>query len=275
MLIILFVSSCSLKKDDLENANIYTTVYPINYLTNYLYGDYATITSIYPKDCDISTYKLTNKQLETYAKADLFVYNGLTSEKEIAKKLLNKNKKMLIIDVSYGLSLQNDSAELWLSPNNYLMLAKNIKDNLKEYLTSKIIIESIDKKYKEFEENISVMDALLHSYGASAKENNKNIIISSNNTFKYLENYGFTVISLSDSANLKDNKINMIKSNFKAEKYKYILAFESERNDEIIKDLTNNYGANLITVNPLIVSLEDDYFNIMTDLIENIKLAAC
>ena len=274
-LLIIFTSSCSIKKDDLENAVIYTTVYPINYLTKYLYNDYGNISSIYPKDCDLDNYKLTSKQINNYAKADLFIYNGLSKEKELAKKLINKNKKMLIIDVSYGLKLQNDSSELWLSPNNYLMLAKNIKDNLIEYLTSKIIIEEIEKNYKDFEENISIMDALLHSYGTEAQENNKNLIITSSNTFKYLNNYGFNVISLEDSANLKDNKINAIRNNFSSEKYKYIITLKSDQNNEVIKDLTDNYNAKLIIVDPLITTLEDNYFNIMTDLIENIKLAAC
>ena len=274
-LLIIFTSSCSIKKDDLENAVIYTTVYPINYLTKYLYNDYGNISSIYPKDCDLDNYKLTSKQINNYAKADLFIYNGLSKEKELAKKLINKNKKMLIIDVSYGLKLQNDSSELWLSPNNYLMLAKNIKDNLIEYLTSKIIIEEIEKNYKDFEENISIMDALLHSYGSSASESNKNIIITSNNTFKFLNNYGFNVISLEEPANLKDNKINAIRNNFSSEKYKYIITLKSDQNNEVIKDLTDNYNAKLIIVDPLITTLEDNYFNIMTDLIENIKLAAC
>ena len=275
ILIILFTSSCSIKKDDLENATIYTTISPINYLTKYLYNGYGNINSIYPEDCDVENYKLTDKQLNNYAKADLFIYNGLSKEKELAKKLINKNKKMLIIDVSYGLTLQNDSSELWLSPNNYLMLAKNIKDNLIEYLTSKIIIEEIEKNYKDFEENISIMDALLHSYGSSASESNKNIIITSNNTFKFLNNYGFNVISLEEPANLKDNKLNAIKSNFSSEKYKYILTLKTDQNNEVIKELTDNYNAKLIIIDPLIITLQDDYFNIMTDLIENIKLAAC
>lgn len=275
VLIILLTSSCSLKKDDLENATIYTTVYPINYLTKYLYGEYGQISSIYPNDCDLDTYKLTKKQIEKYSNADLFIYNGLSNEKEIAKKLLNKNRKMLIIDVSYGLTLKNDVTELWLSPNNYLMLAKNIKDNLQEYLKSKVIIDAIEENYKTFEENISLMDALLHSYGAEAKESNKNIIITSNSTFKYLEKYGYNVISLQDSANLKDNKLNAIKSNFQSQKYKYIMTLTTDEDSDVINELTSNYGAQLIKVDPLTLSLEEDYFTIMTDLIEDIKLAAC
>ena len=36
------------KQDDFEDINIYTTVYPIEYITNYLYGEYSNINSIYP-----------------------------------------------------------------------------------------------------------------------------------------------------------------------------------------------------------------------------------
>ena len=143
-LMVFITCSCSIKKDDLEGATIYTTVYPIKYITNYLYGPYSTINSIYPKDCDLNSFKLTKKQIEYYADSNLFIYNGLTNEKEIAKSLINKNKDLLIIDVSYGLNVDNDSEELWLSPKNYLMLAKNIKDNLTNYLTSKYIIEQVD-----------------------------------------------------------------------------------------------------------------------------------
>ena len=53
------------------------------------------------------------------------------------------------------------------------------------------------------------------------------------------------------------------------------MTLSSDQNNDVIKDLADNYNAKLITVDPLIVTLEDDYFNIMTDLIENIKLAAC
>ena len=37
---------------------------------------------------------LTDKQIKDFSKkTNLFVYNGLSSEKEIAKTLINKNKK--------------------------------------------------------------------------------------------------------------------------------------------------------------------------------------
>lgn len=270
LIIILFTSACTIKKDDLENATIYTTVYPIKYLTEYLYSDYGTINSIYPSDINLNEYSPTDKQITEYSKAKLFIYNGLTNEKEMAKTLLNKNKNLLIIDVSYGLSLENDPTELWLSPNNYLMLAKNIKSNLKEYIKSKIIKENIDMKYDEFEEKISIMDAELHKLGKKSQDNNVTIVVS-NNTFKYLENYGFNVLSLQDTANLKERKLNSIKSNFKSGKYKYILTANEDAKNEVIQDLVTNYSAKMFKVNTLTLTLTDDYFQIMTDYIDNIS----
>lgn len=269
---VFILCSCSIQKDDLEGANIYTTVYPINYLTKYLYGSYSTINSIYPKDCDLNTFKLTSKQVKNYSEADLFIYNGLTKEKEIAKTLLNKNKNLLIIDVSYGLWTNNDSTDLWLSPKNYLMLAKNIKDNLTNYLTSKYIIEEVEKNYHDFEEKISLMDANLRSIGSEAKDNNKNTIIASSNTLKFLNDYGFNVISLEDNENLKEVKLNNIKNRFKNKKSTYILCLDTDKNNSVITDLVKTSNAKLMEVDSLTLTLEDeDYFNIMTSFIENIK----
>ena len=269
-LMVFITCSCSIKKDDLEGATIYTTVYPIKYITNYLYGSYSTINSIYPKDCDLNSFKLTKKQIEYYADSNLFIYNGLTNEKEIAKSLINKNKDLLIIDVSYGLNVDNDSEELWLSPKNYLMLAKNIKDNLTNYLTSKYIIEQVNNNYSDFEEKISLMDANLRSIAAQADD--KNTIVTNSSTLNFLKDYGFNVISLQDEDNLKEIRLNNIKNKFKSGKYKYILCIDKEINNDVITELVDNYKAQTVIVDSLTLSLdEDDYFNIMNKFIENIK----
>ena len=269
-LMVFITCSCSIKKDDLEGATIYTTVYPIKYITNYLYGPYSTINSIYPKDCDLNSFKLTKKQIEYYADSNLFIYNGLTNEKAIAKSLINKNKDLSIIDVSSGLHVDNDSEELWLSPKNYLMLAKNIKDNLTNYLTSKYIIEQVNNNYSDFEEKISLMDANLRSIAAQADD--KNTIVTNSSTLNFLKDYGFNVISLQDEDNLKEIRLNNIKNKFKSGKYKYILCIDKEINNDVITELVDNYKAQTVIVDSLTLSLdEDDYFNIMNKFIENIK----
>ena len=81
----LLICGCSFKDGKLNDATIRTTVYPVEYITDYLYGDSSTISSIYPSDVDIESYNLTDKQINEYASSDLFVYIGLGKEKEIAK----------------------------------------------------------------------------------------------------------------------------------------------------------------------------------------------
>lgn len=266
------LTGCSLKKDNLENATIYTTIYPVKYLTEFMYKDYGTIESIYPSGADVFNYELTDKQIKKYAKSDLFIYNGLSNEKTIAKNLINKNKNLLIIDVSNGLSYKNGVKELWMSPNNYLMLAKNIKDYLKEYLDSKIIVNYVDQKYEDLAEILSLKDAELRSIGKEAKEKGTNTIVVSDNVFKFLENYDFNVVSL-DEETLTEGTLNSIRNNFKKENYNTILVLDNNYTDNI-NSIIKDYKAKAIDVKSMInvdSDNTDDYLTVMQDLIDNIR----
>ena len=97
---ILLLTGC-FKRDNLEGINVVTTVYPLEYVTNYLYKDHANISSIYPDAVDTYTYSLNKKQISDYSKEDLFIYNGLSSDKDITVSFLEKNKNMLIITCFY------------------------------------------------------------------------------------------------------------------------------------------------------------------------------
>lgn len=269
---LMFLTGCNLKKDNLESATIYTTIYPIKYLTEFLYKDYATIESIYPSGADVVSYELTSKQIKKYAKADLFIYNGLSNEKTITKNLINKNKNLLIIDVSNGLSYTYGVKELWMSPNNYLMLAKNIKDYLKEYLDSKIIVNYVDQKYEDLAEILSLKDAELRSIGKEAKEKGTNTIVVSDNVFKFLENYDFNVVSL-DEETLTEGTLNSIRNNFKKENYNTILVLDNNYTDNI-NSIIKDYKAKAIDVKSMInvdSDNTDDYLTVMQDLIDNIR----
>lgn len=267
----ILVSGCSLTKDNLQDATIYTTVYPIEYLTEFLYSDYATIESIYPNGADITTYELTEKQLKEYAKGDLFIYNGLGNEKNIAKDLININDNLLIIDVANGLNYSNGIEELWMSPNNYLMLAKNIKDYLIEYLNSTTIIDYVEQKYDELAEILSIKDADLRAIGKEAQESGNNTLIVSNNVFKYLENYGFEIISL-DEETLTESTLNSIREEFAEGNYDTIIILDNNYTENI-NSIIEEYDANTINVKSM-KSFEEgsnDYLTIMQQFIDDIR----
>ncbi len=268
------LSGCefNFNKDSLEDSTIYTTIYPIKYLAEFLYKDYSTVESIYPSGADLDNYELTEKQIKNYAKGDLFIYNGLSNEKTITKNLINKNKNLLIIDVSYGLSYQNGLKELWMSPNNYLMLAKNIKDNLIEYLKTKIIIENVQKKYDELAEILSLKDAELRSISKEARIKGTNTLIVSDDVMKFLENYGFEIISLDDES-ISENSFTGIQSNFNKGTYKYVIVLDGNHNDHVERLIKNN-KAKAIEFNSMTILEEgntDDYLNNMQGLIDNIR----
>ena len=264
--ILLVTTACNSKSEEL---NVLTTIYPIDFIAKQIY-DGVTI-SIYPDGANVNDYTLTNKQIKQYSKNDIFIYNGLSNEQDIAKDLINSNKKLHIIDVAYGLKYENGIEELWLSPNYYLMLAKTIKENLGEFINSKYAKEEIDKKYNELAENLSVMDADLRSIAKNSKDLNKHTIVASSNMFKYLTSYGFNVISLEDNIN-----INNLKNSFIDGTYKVLFMKDTDTKTEVIKDLENN-GVKIISVKTMKTLTTEEknnnetYFTIMNEYIDNIK----
>lgn len=271
MVAVLCLTGC-FKRDNMEDINIVTSTYPVEYIVKSLYGNYSNITSIYPSGVDIRNYELTDKQVSDYAKSDLFVYNGLSDEKNIARSFINQNKNIKIIDVSYGLNIEygNTPEELWLSPNNYLMLATTVKNNLSDFINSKYLIQEIANNYATLQENLSLLDANLRSIGNSSKKT----IITTTNTLKYLENYGFTVISLEDSKNITTD----LKNNFKNGTYTTLFIKKGETSDTIT-DLVDNYKAKTVEVNMMNVLDDkerkdnDDYMSIMNEYLRSLREA--
>lgn len=260
--------------DKLEGSNITTTIYPIEYLVNVLYGDKSNITSIYPNDTDVSKYELTEKQLNDYSKStSLFVYNGLSNEKEIAKTLINKNSRLQIIDASYGLKYKYGIEELWLNPNNYLMLANTIKDDLKNLSSSKYSAEQIEENYNKLEESLTTLDAELRTIAKAAIKNNNETIIIAYNSFGFLEKYGFKIINISSENNITSN----IKNKFKDKTYTKIFVNDTDNISDSIKDIVDNYDAELIEINTMATLTDkersngDNYLTIMNDFITKIS----
>ena len=100
ILSVLALTGC--KKDSMENITIYTSTYPIEYITKELYEDHSTVNSIYPNEI----INLSDKLIKDYSTANLFVYNGLSNEKEYAVKMLNNNKNLMIVDASMGMEIE-------------------------------------------------------------------------------------------------------------------------------------------------------------------------
>ena len=272
LLIILITPGCSITKDLMEDITIYTTIYPIKYLLDSLYGDNATINSIYPSGVDTNDYELSDKKLEEYSKTDLFVFNSLDKDRDYAVKMINKNKNLKVIDVSLGITYVDDITELWLNPYNYLMMAQNTKDGLLEYIDNPYLISNtdgtgIENKYEELKYNLSRLDA---DYKEDINLATYKTIVVDDDMFKFLEKYNLRVISLEDNDNLTDSTINEVKKLVNNGTIKYIYSSKDETND-VCKNIINNYGIDLVTLNTMetidggITNSNENYITIMNN----------
>lgn len=192
-----FLTGCSLFKSDvMEDIDVYTTTYPINYLTKYLYGNHSTIYSIYPSGVNFKDYELSDKKINEFAKSDLFIFNSLDQDRNYAVAMINKNRSLKLIDTAYGMKYNYSIEELWLSPYNYLMMAKNIKDSLDEYITNPYLVEEINDNYEKLKYELSKLDA---TYKDALKDSTNRTIVADNSLFKFLEKYNIEVIVLEEN----------------------------------------------------------------------------
>jgi len=268
------VTGC-FKKDSLENVTIYTTNYPVEYITGKLYGDNGEIYSIYPNDVNINNYNLTDKQLTDYSKGRIFIYNGLSNEKDYAITMLNKNKNLLIIDSAMSMEYTHREEEIWLDPSNFLMMAQNIKEGFKEYITNTYLEREIDENYEELKIDMSEIDAELNLIVENAAD--KNIVVS-DDLLIHLEKYGLNVLSLEENENLTAKRLDDVEKLISSGKIKHIFVIDDEDLNETTKNLITKYNLTTIsyrTGSNLSEAERDeeiDFIKIMKNNIESLKI---
>lgn len=270
----ILTSGC-LKRDNLENIEIYTTSYPIEYITNRLYGEHSTVKSIYPDGVIIDSYELTDKQIKDYSNSSLFIFNGLAPEKKYVAPMFEHNKKIKIIDTTLSMDYENYIEELWLNPSNFLMLAQNIKIGFNEYINNHYLKNDIEEKYEELKVEVSNLDAKIKLMVESST--NKTIVVS-DDLFKFLEDkYGLTVISLEENDNLTDKTkadvINLINSG----QISYIFTTQNKEINNTVNEIKEKTNVELVELKTVANLTEeerknkDDYFTLVNYNLELLK----
>lgn len=273
-LLIVFMTSCvKVKINEFENSNIITTSYPLVFFTNSLYGDHAKVKSIYPNETNPNNLKFNDKQLDNFASNNLYIYLGQDSEQsKIAIELKNKNPNILLIDAGVGINT-NSRQELLLNPSNILMMAKNIKKGLEEYINNTYISKNIEKNLNDLNVKISEIDAELRLTYTNSKY--KTLVVTSN-SLKFLEKYGFEVISL-DKLTRTNEDINYFKQLVKKGLVNYIYSLENIEDDDVITNLIRTTGVKKLTIRSLDTitdeeeKLNKNYYQIMNENIDLIK----
>ena len=277
------------KRDTMEDITIYTTIYPIEYITKALYGEYGEVNSIYPngvniqiepceEDCNTELYTLTEKQLTDYSDNDLFIFNSLLHEGSYIKPMFNNNKNLKIINATDNLTKDDfyGLEEIWLDPSRLLTVARNIKNGFNEYLTNYYLKQDIDNNFEVLKEELDKLGSKLADLTKNA--DNK-ILVTNSDVFNYLgkDKYGLTVYSLEETDNLTEKTISDVKKLINDGKIKYIYIKQHEEANETIKKLIKDTDVELIELH-MITNLTEtersnkkDYFTIMNETIELLK----
>ena len=271
---LVFLTSGCFKKDDLEDITIYTSVYPIEYIVDTLYGKNSNVKSIYPDGVDVSKYSLTDKQIKDYSKGNMFIFNGLSDEKDYVTSMFNYNKDLMIIDTTATMEYNNHVEELWLDPSNFLMMSLNVKNGLLEYITNQYLKTEIDNNYSKLKLEISNIDAKIKLMNENSS---KKTIVVDNSSFKFLEKYGFEVISLEDNEELSDKTVSDVISMVRKKQVTYIFSTDINNLNKNVQKVVKKTGVQVLELNDLSNLTEsqraskEDYVSLLNENIDLLK----
>lgn len=271
---LVFLTSGCFKKDDLEDITIYTSVYPIEYIVDTLYGKNSNVKSIYPDGVDVSKYSLTDKQIKDYSKGNMFIFNGLSDEKDYVTSMFNYNKDLMIIDTTATMEYNNHVEELWLDPSNFLMMSLNVKNGLLEYITNQYLKTEIDNNYSKLKLEISNIDAKIKLMNENSS---KKTIVVDNSSFKFLEKYGFEVISLEDNEELTDKTISDVIRMVRKKQITYIFSTDANNLNKNVQKIVKKTGVKILELNDLSNLTEnqrnskEDYISLLNENIDLLK----
>ena len=150
-------------------------------------------------------------------------------------------------------------------------MSKNIKDGLSDYITNHYLKNDIETKYEELKVKISNIDAKLKLLSESASNTT---IVTDTNAFKFLEKYGFKVISL-DEEGISEKIISDAKANLNSNKYLYTL--DKDNLNETVSSIITETGTEVIELHTLSNLNEEekaekqDYITLLNDNIEKLK----
>ncbi|MEK4426704.1 metal ABC transporter solute-binding protein, Zn/Mn family [Solibacillus sp. FSL K6-1523] len=292
------LAACSADQSATSNNNeptdnqlsIYTTVYPLQYFTERIGGDFVHVSSIYPVGANEHTFEPTQKDMMALADADLFYYIGLGLEGfvENAEKTLAKEDVKFVataanvteeqLDISTGHAHEEDDgdedhghqehdAHVWLSPIISQELARSIKDELVAALPEQEALFN-----KNYEQLLTELNELHNELESMAATTSKKTFFVSHAAFGYLAgHYGLkqvAIAGLNSQSEPSQKELTAIVDLAKEENIHSIF-FEQNVSSNLTKIIQKELGAEtLILHNLSVLTKEDvanneDYFTLM------------
>ncbi|MFC2067369.1 metal ABC transporter solute-binding protein, Zn/Mn family [Chloroflexota bacterium] len=140
--LVALAASCTAETESTGRLGVAVTILPQAEFVESVGGEKVGVTVMVPPGASPHTYEPTPSQMEALSRAKMYAGVGSGVEFELAwmDKLIATNKKMLVIDCSRGIVLQESEDEdehhgamdphIWMSPSNAQIMVRNICEGL-------------------------------------------------------------------------------------------------------------------------------------------------
>lgn len=274
IIFVLILTACqtndSNKKADV--LQIYTSIYPLQYIVEQIGGDEVVTDSIIPPGVDAHTYEPTSKEITGLADGDAFIYIGAGMEgfaETMADALENQDIAFLEIGQQKSLFQANDSHEadhgedldphIWLDPVRMIQMAEYITTELGELQpeNKELFLENLSS----FTEKMTVLD---ENFAATLENNPHEQLLVSHAAYGYWEQrYGIEQIpisGLSSSDEPSQKELASIAKLAEKEELEYVI-FEQTGSNRIAEIIQDHIDAEALYIHNLEVLTEEDIKN--------------
>lgn len=197
---IFLLSACTQNKTMVNNEGplmIYTSIYPIQYATEKIAGELATVKSIYPPGVDSHTYEPTSKEITDIARGDAFIYFGGEMEGfATAVKGALKNQSILLTELGEHEHLFDDAdtdghdthdhhdhdPHIWLDPLKMIDIGEIITADLTAFYPAHE--ETFTNNFAKFKADMLALD---EAYLRRFNDYKERYIIVTHGAYEYWE----------------------------------------------------------------------------------------
>ncbi|GER66507.1 adhesin [Weizmannia acidilactici] len=266
-----------------NKISVYTTVYPLEYVTQQIGGKYVTVQTIYPPGTDEHTYEPSQKDILKLADSDFFFYIGLGLEgfADKAKQVLQgQNVKMMALGDRLNVPEKNSpnvDPHVWLDP----VYVKQMADMIAEQLSKKMPKQKayFEKNYKQLAQKLDKVNA---EYKAAVqKSRNKEIVVSHAAYGYWVKRYGIKQIpiaGLSTSDEPSQQQLEKVIQKVKQDHLSYIV-FEKNVPSKIADVVQQETNTKPVYIHHLGVRTNKeikehkDYFTLVNDNLKALEKA--
>lgn len=279
-----------------ENKNIldiHTTVYPLEYFTEAIGGEFVNVETIYPPGTDEHTFDPSQKDIVSMANSDLFFYIGYNLEGFVTKaKPILKDEGVSTIAVGESVEIDEHKHEgmeddghdhggvnphLWLDPVYSIEMAETIKDELTKQLPEQE--GYFTNRFNELSDKLKLLDK---QFAKTIKAGRTNKVIVSHSAYGYWEErYGLEqigVTGLTSSSEPSQKQLAGIVTMAKEEDLHYVV-YEQNISSKLTEIIQKEMGAEALEFHNLSVLTDkdieagEDYFSLMENNIKTLQTA--